>query len=216
MADWLADLRPSHTRGTFDETDASADPFSQFERWLTAAHDAGLPQPNAMALSTVDADGHPDARIVLLKGADTRGFVFYTHRTSAKGRQLAAHPYAAVTFWWEPLERQVRIRGPVELTTDEESDHYFASRPRGSQLGAIASPQSRVVTSRAVLDAALAAAEARTGAAAPARPATWGGYRIVPVEFEFWQGRPNRMHDRVRYRRDGDAGGAWHRERLAP
>lgn len=214
MSDWLTDLRPSHARGTLAESDVDPNPFVQFNVWLHAAYDAGLPQPNAMTLSTVDGDGCPDGRTVLLKGADERGLVFYTHRTSRKGAQLAAVPFAALTFWWEPLERQVRVRGPVVWTSDEESDRYFASRPRGSQLGAIASPQSTVVADRQSLDASLAALEAALGDSTPQRPDTWGGYRVMPVEFEFWQGRPNRMHDRIRYRRD--VTGRWVRERLAP
>jgi pyridoxamine 5'-phosphate oxidase len=214
MTRWLADLRRDHTARPFTEAEADPDPFQQFHAWLVDAHGAKLPQPNAMTLSTVDEHGRPDARVVLLKALDERGLVFYTHRTSAKGRQLAANPFAALTFLWDPLDRQVRVRGPVEWTTDAESDEYFASRPRGSQLGAIASNQSAVVDGRGALDAALAAIAARAGDGPLERPASWGGYRVLPVEFEFWQGRPNRMHDRLRYRRDEQ--GAWFRVRLAP
>jgi pyridoxamine 5'-phosphate oxidase len=214
MSDWLADLRREHTARPFTEADALSNPFEQFERWLRDAHAAAIPQPNAMTLSTIGEDGHPDARIVLLKGLD-RGLVFYTHRTSAKGRQLGRHPHAALTFLWDPLDRQVRVRGTVEWTTDAESDSYFASRPRGSQLGAIVSNQSGVIPSRDVLESALVELTVRSGEAPLARPATWGGYRVVPDEFEFWQGRPNRLHDRLRYRRDR-GGDSWIRERLAP
>lgn len=215
MADWLADLRPEHRRGgSLLESEADADPFTLFRAWLTAASEAAIPQPNAMTLSTVDGDGAPDARIVLLKGFDTRGFVFYTNRTSHKGQQLAADPRAALTFWWDALERQVRVRGAVEWTSDAESDDYFNSRPRGSQLGAVVSPQSAVVADRSALERALADLDAHTGGAAPSRPASWGGYRLAPTEFEFWQGRANRLHDRIRYRPAGDGG--WRRERLAP
>lgn len=214
MTRWLADLRREHTARPFTEADAHPDPFQQFQAWLVDAHGANLPQPNAMTLSTVDEEGHPDARVVLLKALDERGLVFYTHRTSAKGRQLAVNPFAALTFLWDLIDRQVRVRGPVEWTTDAESDEYFASRPRGSQLGAIASNQSAVIDGRAALEAALAGITARAGDGPLERPASWGGYRVLPVEFEFWQGRPNRMHDRLRYRRDGQ--GTWLRERLAP
>jgi pyridoxamine 5'-phosphate oxidase len=215
MTHWLAGLRREHTARTFTEADALPDPFEQFRVWLSEAHDSGITQPNAMTLSTIGEDGHPDARIVLLKGIDERGLVFYTHRTSTKGRQLAAHPHAAVTFLWDPLDRQVRVRGRVEWTSANESDDYFASRPRGSQLGAIVSNQSTVIASREQLDAALADLDARAGEGPLERPQTWGGYRLLPDEFEFWQGRPNRLHDRIRYRPDEESGG-WMRERLAP
>ncbi len=214
MAHWLADLRQDHTRGSLSEDDIDSDPFAQFHRWLTAASDAGLIQPNAMTLSTMAEDGSPDARMVLLKGLDDRGFVFYTHRSSHKGRQLANNPRAALTFWWDTLERQVRVCGTVEWTSDAESDDYFNSRPRGSQLGALASPQSQVVSGRDTLERALAELETRIGSGRPERPATWGGYRIVPTAFEFWQGRPNRLHDRIRYRKNEADG--WTTERLAP
>jgi pyridoxamine 5'-phosphate oxidase len=214
MTDWLSDLRREHTARPFTEADALPDPFDQFRLWLSEAYQAGLPQANAMTLSTVGEDGRPDGRIVLLKGLDSRGLVFYTHRTSVKGRQLAAHPYAALTFLWDPLDRQVRVRGSVETTTESESDEYFASRPRGSQLGAIVSNQSTVIADRGQLEMAMAALAAQSGDAPLQRPPTWGGYRVLPDEFEFWQGRPNRLHDRIRYRRVET--GNWVRERLAP
>ncbi len=214
MADWLADLRPEHARGALNEAEVHSNPFEQFRIWLAAAHESGMFQPNAMTLSTVTSDGAPDGRVVLLKGFDERGLVFYTHRESHKGQQLAANPRAALTFWWDTLERQVRVRGSVEWTSDEESDRYFDGRPRGSQLAAVVSPQSEVVADRAMLERALTALDARTEGAAPSRPPMWGGYRVVPTEFEFWQGRPNRLHDRIRYRRGND--GAWICERLAP
>ena len=214
MTDWLAALRREHVTGTLRDADANPDPFEQFRAWLGEAHAAGMLQANAMTLSTVDADGRPDGRVVLLKGFDERGFVFYTHRTSRKGDQLATNAHAALTFFWDVLERQVRIQGPVEWTTDAESDEYFQSRPRGSQLGAIVSNQSAVISGREVLEDELAAVAARTGDQPLERPSTWGGYRLAPLEIEFWQGRRNRLHDRIRYtltRHDG-----WVRARLAP
>jgi pyridoxamine 5'-phosphate oxidase len=214
MTEWLAGLRREHTTGAFSDADALADPFEQFRTWLGEAHAAGILQPNAMTLSTIDAHGHPDARIVLLKGFDDRGLVFYTHRTSRKGRQLEAHPHAALTFFWDSLERQVRVQGSVEWTTDAESDEYFQSRPLGSQLGAVVSNQSAVIPGRETLEDALAELVERTGDQPLERPRTWGGYRVLPSEFEFWQGRPSRLHDRIRYRPDEHGG--WVRERLAP
>jgi len=214
MTDWLSGLRREHTTGVLADDDAHPDPFEQFRIWLGEAHAAGLLHPNAMTLSTVGEDGNPDARVVLLKGFDERGLVFYTHRTSHKGRQLADRPHAALTFFWDALERQVRVRGAVEWTTDAESDEYFQSRPRASQLGAIVSNQSSVIATRQVLEAALADLSERAGDGPLTRPGTWGGYRVVPAEFEFWQGRPSRLHDRIRYTRS--AHGEWVRERLAP
>jgi pyridoxamine 5'-phosphate oxidase len=213
MTEWLAALRREHTGMTLAEGDTHPDPFEQFRVWLGEAQEAGIHQPNAMVLSTADAAGRPDARVVLLKGLDERGLVFYTHRTSAKGLQLEANPQAALTFFWDVLERQVRVAGSVEWTSEEESDEYFASRPRGSQLGAIVSNQSTVIDGRDGIEQALADLEADTAGRPVTRPRTWGGYRVIPEEFEFWQGRPNRLHDRIRYRRDD---GAWRRERLAP
>jgi len=214
MTEWLAGLRREHTTGAFADGDALPDPFEQFRLWLGEAHAAGILQANAMTLSTVDEHGYPDARIVLLKGFDERGLVFYTHRTSRKGRQLAAQPHAALTFFWDVLERQVRVQGSVEWTSDAESDEYFRSRPRSSQLGAIVSNQSAIIPGRETLEQALAELQDRSGERPLERPRGWGGYRVVPSEFEFWQGRPSRLHDRIRYLRD--LHGDWTRERLAP
>ena len=212
MSDWLPELRPARESDALRDADVDPNPFVQFRGWLDAAHAAGIAQPNAMTLSTVDADG-PDARIVLLKAFDAHGFVFYTHRTSHKGRQLDAAGRAALTFWWDPLERQVRVRGRVERVSDADADDYFQSRPRGSQLSAMVSAQSQVV-SRADLEDALTQLTERTTGHPLVRPATWGGYRIVPTEFEFWQGRANRLHDRIHYQ--PTATGSWRRQRLAP
>ena len=214
MTEWLAGLRREHTTGAFTEEDAHPDPFEQFRAWLGDAHAAGITQPNAMTLATIDEHGHPDARIVLLKGLDDRGLVFYTHRTSRKGRELAAHPHASLTFFWDSLERQIRVKGSVEWTTDAESDEYFLSRPRGSQLGAIVSNQSAVIPGREVLEESLIQLVERVGDAPLERPRTWGGYRVLPAEWEFWQGRPSRLHDRLRNRQD--VHGVWIKERLAP
>jgi pyridoxamine 5'-phosphate oxidase len=174
---------------------------------------AQLPTVNAITLATVDDRGRPAARIVLLKDIDDRGFVFFTNYDSSKGAHLAAHPFAALVAFWEPLHRQVRVEGAIEKVTPAESDAYFASRPRGSQLGAIASPQSQPIASRALLEQRLAEVERTVGDGAPARPASWGGYRLIPDMVELWQGQLSRLHDRVRYRR---LDGAWVRDRLAP
>ena len=214
MTEWLAGLRREHTTGAFADEDAHPDPFEQFRLWLGEAHASGILQANAMTLSTVDEHGHPDGRIVLLKGFDERGLVFYTHRASRKGRQLAAQPHAALTFFWDILERQVRVLGSVEQTSDAESDEYFLSRPRGSQLGAIVSDQSAIIPDRDTLEQALNELQDRSGGDPLERPRSWGGYRVLPSEFEFWQGRPSRLHDRIRY--VPDRHGNWTRERLAP
>jgi len=208
----IADLRKSYERDALDEAASAADPLQQFEHWLQQALNAQLPEPNAMTLATVGADGRPSTRVVLIKEADARGVVWYTNYESRKGRELAANPQAALQFHWVELERVVRIEGRVEKVDAAESDRYFATRPLDSRIGAWASPQSQVIASRAVL----VANAARYGAQFllhPPRPPHWGGYRLVADTWEFWQGRKSRLHDRLRYRLDG---GAWVRERLAP
>lgn len=209
----LADLRRSYERAELDESASDADPRLQFERWLAEAIAAELPEPNAMTVATVGADGRPSTRPVLIKGCDTRGIVWYTNYESRKGRELAVHPYAALQFHWVELERVVRIEGRVGKVDAAESDAYFASRPLDSRIGAWASPQSQVIASRAVLLANAAKAGAKY-LLHPPRPPHWGGFRLVPDAWEFWQGRASRLHDRLRYRLD--EAGRWVRERLAP
>lgn len=212
----LADLRKNYSLGSLDAADVDADPIRQFQTWFAQALDAQLPEPNAMTVATVDAEGRPAARILLIKGVDERGFVFFTNYESRKGRELTANPHAALLFHWIELERQVRIEGRVEKTSDAESDAYFQSRPLGSRIGAWASEQSAVIDSRAQLEAREREISAQYGDAPP-RPPHWGGYRLVPSAIEFWQGRPSRLHDRLRYTRDSaQAGAQWHIERLAP
>ena len=213
MSQDLWRLGAQYEGAALDPADCDPDPIVEFRRWFQAAADAKLPSANAMTLATVDERGRPAARIVLLKDVDDRGFVFFTNYESRKGGDLAAHPFAALVLFWEPLHRQVRIEGAIEQVSPAESDAYFASRPRGSQIGAIASPQSRPLASRAVLEQLVAEAERAVGAAQAVRPAHWGGYRLVPDMVELWQGQPSRLHDRVRYRRDG---ALWQRDRLAP
>jgi pyridoxamine 5'-phosphate oxidase len=211
--DLLWRLGDQYTGVPLDPADCDPDPIVEFRTWFQLAVAAQLPTPNAMTLATVDDRDRPTARIVLLKELDDRGFTFFTNYQSQKGDALTSHPFAALVWFWEPLHRQVRVEGEVEKLTPEESDAYFASRPRGSQLGAIASPQSRPIATRAALEALVAQAAADLGEREPARPANWGGYRVVPDLIEFWQGQPSRLHDRVRYRKTGDA---WVRDRLAP
>lgn len=205
---------PQYTRNPpLLESTLLADPLAQFEAWLAEAVAIGMIEPTAMMLATVDADSRPSARVVLLKGYHDGGFCFYTHYDSRKAQALAAHPFAAATFWWDRLERSVRIEGRVEKLPREVSEAYFHSRPQGSQVGAATSRQSRVVASREELDARLAANEAKYGGQPVPLPDDWGGYRIVPEAIEFWQGRANRVHDRLVYRRTADG---WRVERLEP
>jgi pyridoxamine 5'-phosphate oxidase len=208
----IADLRREYMLGGLSEASADPDPLVQFERWMQEAIAANLPLPNAMTLATVSAQGTPDARTVLLKGIDDGGFVFYTNYLSRKGRQLEAKPAGCLMFLWSAIERQVRIEGSVERVAAGESDAYFASRPLGARLAAWASAQSERVVDRAALERSLEQMRARHGDSPP-RPPHWGGYRLTPVAIEFWQGRENRLHDRLLYRR---APGAWTIERLAP
>jgi len=194
-----------------DEAELDSDPLRQFAAWFEDARAAGVRAPEAMALATATADGGPSVRMVLMKGFDEHGFVFFTGYESRKGAELSANSRAALLFYWDPLGRQVRIEGPVERVAEAESDAYFASRPRGAQISASVSPQSRVVESRAGLEAAAAELEARGGELR--RPPAWGGFRVAPESYEFWQHRANRLHDRLRYRRDD---GGWVIERLGP
>jgi pyridoxamine 5'-phosphate oxidase len=208
----LWDMREDYAGAPLDPASCDPDPIAMVKRWMQTAVDAKIASPNAMTLATVDDRGRPAARIVLLKDLDARGLTFYTNYDSRKGHDLAAHAFAALVFYWEPLHRQIRVEGAIERTSAAESDAYFASRPRGSQLGAIASPQSQPIADRSVLEDRVA--ELARDEAAPARPAFWGGYRVVPDLVELWQGQPSRLHDRVRYLRT--ASGAWTRDRLAP
>ena len=212
IADKIADLRREYMRSGLYESDLARDPYAQFGKWFEEALAAKLPLPNSMTLATATRSGRPAARAVLLKGFDSRGFVFYTNYASRKGRELAENPRAMLLFCWEELERQVRIEGAVERTSAAESDEYFASRPLGSRLSALVSPQSEPIARREELEARIAAA-AKQFANEPPRPPHWGGYRVIPEWFEFWQGRQDRLHDRLCYARAGDN---WKIERLAP
>ena len=208
----IADIRQEYMRAGLVEKDAAADPFKQFDRWFQDAVQAELPLREAMTLATATDTGRPSARVVLLKGVDARGFVFYTNYASRKGRELAANPHAALVFAWTELERQVRIEGTIKKVSAEESDLYFASRPLGSRLGALASPQSMVLPDRLTLAKTVAAIVLRYGKHPP-RPPHWGGYRVLPEAIEFWQGRKNRLHDRLLYTKQTSD---WTIERLAP
>jgi pyridoxamine 5'-phosphate oxidase len=213
----LAAMRAAYARTGLDEVSVAADPLEQFARWMQDAIAAGLPEPNAMVLATATLAGVPSARTVLLKGVDERGFTFFTNTESRKGGELAANPSAALVFPWHALERQVRVTGPVSEVDRAEAAAYFASRPHGSRLGAWASPQSQVIGARADLDARLSELVERwpDGVDVPL-PDFWGGYRVEPEEIEFWAGREDRLHDRLRFRRDPDAPGGWLIQRLAP
>jgi pyridoxamine 5'-phosphate oxidase len=211
----IAALRREYSDRGLAEADLAADPMSMFARWFIEAQAAGLYEPNAMVISTVSAAGQPSSRMVLLKGYSDEGFVLFTNQASRKGEELAAEPRCALLFPWHPLERQVRVEGVASPVPRSEVAAYFATRPRGAQLGAHASHQSQVVASRAELDAAYARAEASYPADVPV-PEEWGGYRVRPDVVEFWQGRPGRMHDRLVYLRDGSSGAGWRTERLAP
>jgi pyridoxamine 5'-phosphate oxidase len=208
----IADLRKSYERAELDEQASKPNPLDQFGQWLQEAIDAQVPEPNAMTLATVDAELRPSTRVVLIKGLDERGIVWYTNYNSRKGQALAGNPHAALQFHWVELERVVRIEGRVEKVSAQESDAYYASRPLDSRIGAWASPQSQVIPGRATL----VANAAKYGALYllnPPRPPHWGGYRLLPERWEFWQGRKSRLHDRLRYRLEGQN---WLRERLAP
>ncbi len=209
----VADLRKEYTRSGLDESDLDPDPIEQFRRWFEEALGANLHEPNAMTLATATPDGKPSARIVLLKGYDERGFVFYTSYEGRKSRELEENPRCALVFYWGELERQVRIEGRAKRVPDGEADAYFASRPRGSRLGAWASAQSREIEGREVLEDRLRELEAEYEGREVPRPPFWGGYRVEPDAFEFWQGRENRLHDRLAYRREE---GGWEVSRLQP
>ncbi|MDH5708856.1 MAG: pyridoxamine 5'-phosphate oxidase [Hylemonella sp.] len=209
----IASLRKSYERAELSEEASAADPMQQFDRWLQEAIRAEIPEPNAMTVATVGSDLRPSTRVVLIKGYDTRGIVWYSNYDSRKGRELAGNPYAALQFHWVELERVVRIEGLVEPVSAEESDEYFHSRPLDSRIGAWASPQSQVIANRGVL-VANAARYAAQFLLQPPRPPHWGGYLLRPQRWEFWQGRPSRLHDRLRYEPMGPQG--WRRERLAP
>ena len=207
----IADLRQSYEKGTLLEQDAKASPYEQFGLWFEQALEQNVPEPTAMTLATADARGRPSARIVLLKGFDESGFVFYTNYNSRKGQDLAAQPYVCLNFFWQQLERQVRINGLIDKVSAQESDEYFHSRPLGSRLGAWVSAQSQPTT-LAALEANTAAVQQKYGEQPP-RPPHWGGYRLAPDYFEFWQGRPSRLHDRLTYQRSGSS---WALERISP
>ena len=209
----IADIRREYARARLDEKSVSHDPMVEFARWFAEAQEAQVEEVNAMTLATASSDGSPSARIVLLKAFDASGFVFFTDYRSRKGQELEANPRVALVLFWSELERQIRVTGGVTRTSVQESESYFRTRPLGSRLGAWVSHQSRVIPSRAPLEADLKEAEARFSHGEVPLPPHWGGFRVVPETFEFWQGRENRLHDRIRYARDGDK---WRVERLSP
>lgn len=210
----IADMRKEYIWGGLSETDVDADPLLQFEKWFGQALEANVPEPNAMTLATATPDGKPSARVVLLKAFDAFGFTFFTNYDSRKGRELTANPRAALLFFWSQLQRQIRIEGTVERVTAAESDAYFRSRPLGSRLGAWASAQSEVIPSRDVLEQRVREVMQRYPEGEVPCPPHWGGYRLCPLSIEFWQGRPDRLHDRLRYQRVPPDG--WRMERLSP
>jgi pyridoxamine 5'-phosphate oxidase len=210
----IIDMRIEYRHTELLERDAHDDPLLQFREWFRAAEHHGIEMPNAMVLATAGADGQPSARFVLLKGLEADGFVFFSHAVSAKGRQLLENPRAALVFYWAPLHRQVRVEGTVSQVSDAEADAYFATRPYGSRISAWVAPQSGTVSSREFLDRRAAELDREFGGGPVPRPETWVGYRVRPHRMEFWQGRENRLHDRLCYERAGDS--AWRRRRLAP
>lgn len=210
----MSRLRREYSKATLERGDLEADPIRQFHIWYEQALAASVPEPNAMTLATATLDGRPSARIVLLKGVDARGFTFHTSYDSRKGREIADNPRASLVFFWQPLERQVRVEGSVERVSEAESDEYFRSRPIGSRLGAWASPQSAVVPDRQAFEGRAGEILERYPEGEIPRPPNWGGLRVVPDAVEFWQGRPSRLHDRFLYRRSSS--GDWTIERLAP
>lgn len=213
LIDQLRQLRTDYQRAILSEDQVDPDPIHQFSIWFQEALNAKVAEPNAMSLSTVNAQGRPSSRIVLIKGLEQQGITWFTHYTSKKGEELAANPYAALLFFWSELERQVRIEGKVEKISDAENDAYFHSRPRDSRIGALASEQSKTITNRAVLDDRFSNISAQYGDQVP-RPAHWGGFRLVPDYVEFWQGRSSRFHDRIAFTKNDQ--GVWLRQRLQP
>jgi len=209
----ISHIRKDYQHASLSEQDVDADPIKQFNHWFQEALIAKVPEVNAMSLSTVNAEGRPSSRIVLLKDMDERGFTWFTHYTSHKGQELATHPHAALLFFWSELERQVRIEGRVERITDQENDAYFHSRPLPSQHGALASEQSQPIASRDILEQRMKEVAKQYGDQVP-RPPHWGGYRLIPDYLEFWQGRPSRLHDRIIFAKN--AAGVWERSRLQP
>lgn len=213
ISERVRELRIDYQKGELNESSVNADPIAQFQHWMQEAISAEVPEPNALSLATVNAAGQPSVRIVLLRGLDERGFVFFTNYESHKGTDLAANPHAAMAFFWPELERQVRIMGTVEKVSKEESDGYFQSRPRSSRIGAWASPQSQVIDGRSFLELRVDELETQFGSGQVIRPEHWGGYRLNPTSVEFWQGRKSRLHDRIQYV-EGEEG--WKVQRLAP